>query len=210
MDIDDSNEEEVQFNNNVLNYKGYFIENAEEEHEPKYYEFGAHFRYQDLYKCLAFLREKQFKKEIENEKEKEKELGTMQINFKYNKKIDNKERNNTKNKNIETKKEKEKIEKKENKENINFLNIFNNFKQNARSRNIGIDNQEEKKEELTFIPFNNKLNNFSVKKEEENPNKSISVINYDYNKIHIYRATAFFGYPHQPHRLKASRCRWCA
>ena len=43
MDFDESNDKDLQLEGDMLNYKGYFVENAEEDEEPKYYEFGAHF-----------------------------------------------------------------------------------------------------------------------------------------------------------------------
>ena len=35
--------------NDNLNYKGYFIENADADEDPKFYEYGAHFPYHELY-----------------------------------------------------------------------------------------------------------------------------------------------------------------
>jgi hypothetical protein len=72
-------------NNNILNYKGYFLENEEEENEePKYYEFGAHFPYKYLYQKLEILKEEREEEEIKNkikeekEYEKNKENNTLQ------------------------------------------------------------------------------------------------------------------------------------
>ena len=44
LDEDESNED-LQFRDDILNYRGYFIENEEEE-EKKFYEYGAHFPYE--------------------------------------------------------------------------------------------------------------------------------------------------------------------
>ena len=193
MNIDESNDEEIQFKNDILNYKGYFVENAQEDDDPKYFEFGAHFSYKELYKRLEIVQKEQLMKEIEKGKEKEKkdELKNIkiQINQKYNKKIENKERNNTKNKRIENKSNKvNNNTKKENKENDNFQNILNGFRPKIRSRNIGClgapDDPNKNENELTFIPFSNKINNLSVKKEQKIPNKSISSNNTNYIKIY--------------------------
>ena len=44
--------------NDNLNYKGYFIENADADEDPKFYEYGAHFPYHELYQALLILRQK--------------------------------------------------------------------------------------------------------------------------------------------------------
>ena len=54
-------------NNDIFNYKGYFVENEDEEDEPKYFEFGAHFSYKELYKSLQELRNKQIKSQKLNQ-----------------------------------------------------------------------------------------------------------------------------------------------
>ena len=192
MDIDESNKEDINFEKDIWNYKGYFVENAEEDETPKYFEFGAHFSYKDLYKCLEVLRSQQLKKEFEKEKENELQGIKIQRNHKFNKKIENKERNNTKNKKIENKKNNEKKgykENKENKESNIFQNISVALKHNTKSRNIGMmedaPDEREKQNELTFIPFSNSINNLSIKKEQKNPNKSISINNANYIKIYI-------------------------
>ena len=179
MNKDESDQDEdIHIKNNILDYKGYFIENEEEDNEPKYYEFGAHFSYKELCKCLEILRKKQIQKEMEKEKEKEIEL--IKINKKYNKKIENKERNNTKNK-----------ENKDNKENNKLQNIINGFNSKIRSRNIGIDNQNENENpnELTFFPFSYNINNLSVKKDTKIPHRSISINKTNFIKIYSKNKT---------------------
>ena len=190
MNIDEK-EEDNKFKNDIWNYKGYFVENADEEEDPKYFEFGAHFSYKELYKCLEILRNQQLKKEFEKEKENGLQGTKIQRNLKFNKKIENKERNNTKNKKIESKENNEKKgykESKENKENNNFQNISIGLKNKARSRNLGgmedAPDESEKQNELTFIPFSNSINNFPIKKEQKNPNKSTSINNANYIKIY--------------------------
>ena len=191
MNIDESNEEDIKFKNDIWNYKGYFVENADEDEDPKYFEFGAHFSYKELYKCLEILRSQQLKKEFEKEKENELQSTKIQRNHKFNKKIENKERNNTKNKKIESKENNEKKgykENKENKESNNFKNISIELKNKTRSRNIGgmgdAPDESEKQNELTFIPFSNSINNLPVKKEQKNPNKSTFINNTNYIKIY--------------------------
>ena len=168
MDFDDSNDDEIDVKNDIFNYKGYFVENEEEEVEPKYYEFGAHFAYKDLYKVLLTLKEKQLKEEKSNEIEKIKHINK--------KKIVNKERNNTKNKN------------KKNESNLN--NIIQNFKFKVRSRNIGIDNEDENQNDMTYVPKISFKNNLSIKNDDKNQRKSLNVYKTNYNKsnyLKIYR-----------------------
>ena len=150
MNLDDSNDEEINIKNkDIFNYKGYFIENQDED-EPKYFEYGAHFSYRDLYNILQILKDKQMKQQKGRQIEK-----IIQLN---KRKIANKERNNTK---------------KNQKENNNLNSIMNIFNSKSRSRNIGIiDNQNEIQNELTFIPKVSFKNNLSIKKEERSRNKS--------------------------------------
>ena len=72
----------IEVKDDIYNYKGYFVENEEEE-EKKFYEFGAHFPYMYLYQRLEILareREEQQKdlekKLIENEKESREDPAT--------------------------------------------------------------------------------------------------------------------------------------
>ena len=55
----DESRDEIDINNeDILNYKGYFLENEEEEEEEeiKYFEFGAHFPYKFLYQKLEIIK----------------------------------------------------------------------------------------------------------------------------------------------------------
>ena len=168
MNADNSNDDEIDVKNDIFNYKGYFVENEEEEEEPKYYEFGAHFPYQDLYNALSILKEKQLKEEKGKEIEK-----IFHIN---KKKITNRERNNTKNKN-------KKIEN-------NLNDIMKNFKFKGRSRNVGIDNEDENQNDLTYVPKISFKNNLSIKKSEKNQGKSLNAYRTNYtrsNYLKIYR-----------------------
>ena len=59
LDEDESNED-LQFRDDILNYRGYFIENEEEE-EKKFYEYGAHFPYMFLYQRLEIIQQERQK-----------------------------------------------------------------------------------------------------------------------------------------------------
>ena len=142
MDINELELDENDIKKDAFVYKGYFIENDEAEEEPKYYEFGAHFQYKELYNVLFVLRQKQLKMEKGKKIEK-----IFQSN---KKKVINRERNNTRNKDNE-------------KEN-NYNQIINIFKFKGKTRNI--DNEEQ--DDLTFIPKNNFNNYSSLKKGPQN------------------------------------------
>ena len=88
----------------------------------------------------------------------------------------NRERNNTKNKD-------KKIEN-------NLNNIMKNFRFKGRSRNIGIDYEDENQNELTYVPKISFKNNLSVKKEEKSQGKSLNAYKTNNNKsnyLKIYR-----------------------
>lgn len=56
IELSDSNEDINIKSDYMLNYKGYFVEEEnEDEDEPKYFEYGAHFPYQILYQKLKSL-----------------------------------------------------------------------------------------------------------------------------------------------------------
>ena len=137
-----------EINNNnkvdVFNYKGYFVENGRDE-EKKFFEFGAHFSYKELYMCLMKL------KLI---KEKSEKI----VKLKPKKKL-NIEKINEKDKKIE--------------ENIN--NIIKEFKLKTRSRNIAQQetknylNKNIIQNELTYIPLNLEENKTQIN-QKNNPN----------------------------------------
>jgi len=120
----------------VLNYKGYFVENNCNE-EKKYFEFGAHFSYKELYHALMKLKSN---KKI-NEKNV-KMIPKKNLNF---------ERNNLKDKKIEE----------------NIKNIIKEFKIKTRSRNIEQkDNHKislnKNLYQLTFVPLNINQNKMKI------------------------------------------------
>ena len=162
MNRDISNNDEIGINNDIYNYKGYFVENADQDDEPKYFEFGAHFRYKDLYNALKIIKKEQVYKKMKSENEEKIAQITM-------KKIENKERNNTRNKNMNL--------------DNNIQNILKGFKSRIRSRNIGAEQQNENQNELTFIPLNHNKNNLSVKKDAKNSNSIIYVNKTNYTNI---------------------------
>ena len=156
--------EEIDVTNDILNYKGYFVENANEDDEPKYFEFGAHFRYKDLYNALKNIKEKRLRQLME--KKEENKMSQPKA-----KKLENKERNNTKNNN------KNKNSTLEN----NIQNILKGFKSRIRSRNIGVEEQQsDTQNELTYVLRNK--NNFSVKKDEKD-NKYLYGNKTNYTKV---------------------------
>lgn len=162
MNIDDSNDDdEIDIKNeDIFNYKGYFVENAHEDNEPKYFEFGAHFSYKELCKILQTLKEQQ----IEEEKKNKKVEQNIHINKKQ---ISYRERNNTKNKKNENE----------------FNKIMSIFKPKISSRNIGgIGNEIDNQNGLTFIPKFSLKNNLSIKKEDKNNNIQMSIFKTNFNQ----------------------------
>ena len=79
-----------ELENDNLNYKGYFIENADADEEPKFYEYGAHFSYNELYQTLLILKQKKLNMQ------KGKQIETILPTTKKKSAI--RDRNNTKNK----------------------------------------------------------------------------------------------------------------
>ena len=148
----------------MLNYKGYFIENGRDE-EKKFFEFGAHFSYNELYTVLLKLK-----------LQKEKEEKIEKINPK--KKL-NIERINHKDKKIE--------------ENIN--NIIKEFKTKTRSRNIIQQENKDNfikhlnLNQMTYVPLNANENkrqfdnhiksNFNSVNKNEKINKNPIMTNFD-------------------------------
>ena len=115
--VDEESKEEIEFKDDILNYRGYFVENGDEE-EKKFYEYGAHFPYMYLYQRLEILAQerksnkKQLEKKLEN---KEKKI----IN------INNKDSKD------------DPITNEESKQNENLKDLLNIFKQKGKSRNRG-------------------------------------------------------------------------
>ena len=165
MDLNESDAEEIDFDNkDLFNYKGYFVENDIEDIEPKFFEYGAHFSYQELCKRLEILKLIQIEEEKKNDKKEKK----TQIN---KKKINYKERNNTKDKTNDN----------------NFNTIMKIFAPKIKSRNIGeIDNDNNNQKELTFIPKIKFKNNFTIKKDEK-INQSINSCKYNSNRLNYKR-----------------------
>ena len=141
--------------NDILNYKGYFVEKGIND-EKKYYEFGAHFSYKELYIALMKLKAISEKKvNIPKIKPKNK------INI---------EKNNKKDKKIE--------------ENIN--NIIKEFKIKTRSRNIEHQDNKilsnKNLNQLTYIPLKineNKLNIDKYNHINKNMNNNHVINNID-------------------------------
>ena len=144
--------------NEMINYKGYFVENGRDE-EKKFFEYGAHFSYKELYVTLMKLKTK-------NEKSEKSEKVAKIIP----KKKFNLERNNQKDKKIE--------------ENIN--NIIKEFKMKTRSRNIAQQGNKvslnPNYNQLTFIPLNSNQNKMNINNINKSINKNQVIANIN-NKI---------------------------
>ena len=129
------------------NYKGYFLENGEDENEIKFFEYGALFPYKELYNILEGIKKRQLKIQI---------CKNIDKIFSPNKnKNIIKKKNNTRNKRYQ------KI--------ISSNSINKTLKNRDRSRCIIKLGQSE----LTFISNNNNKNTLSFTKEKY----SISVFN---------------------------------
>ena len=126
LDEDESNED-LQFRDDILNYRGYFIENEEEE-EKKFYEYGAHFPYMFLYQRIEIIQQERQK----NQKELEKKLKQKEAD-------NNKESRDDPATNEESK------------PNENLKDLLSIFQQKGKSRNRGdVDIG------LTYMPQMNK------------------------------------------------------
>ena len=109
FDEEDEPNENIEAKDDMYNYKGYFVENGEED-EKKFYEFGAHFPYMYLYQRLEIIAQerKEEQKELENKlMEKEKESRD------------------------------DPATNEESKNNDNLKDLLNNFQQKGKSRNRG-------------------------------------------------------------------------
>ena len=189
QNINESGEEIDVNNDNIFNYKGYFLENEEEEEEEeqKYFEYGAHFPYKFLYQKLEILKEereeeeKKLKKEkIEKEENKDNTFQNIFNCFNGSKgKSRNKNNNNNEKKNVFTfvpqndKKENEKnnniIEESKVKEHNASSNIVNN-----KHKERTLENNKIKNENVNlYNSFASKLKinkhlNYSKKEDEDN------------------------------------------
>lgn len=141
-----------EIKNDIYNYRGYFIEKEVKDVSPHFFEFGAHFQYNELYNALNYLKQKR----INMQKGKQ----TQKIFNIKKKKLNLRERNNSKNK-----------------EN-NLNNIINLFQPKGKSRNIAKEQGEHtfnpKNNVNQIISIKKEIRNKSV-----NNYKSIySAINY--------------------------------
>jgi hypothetical protein len=77
---EDFSNENIDVKDDIYNYKGYFVENEEEE-EKKFYEFGAHFPYKYLCHQLEIIAKEREQKQRELEdKLKEREIKEQAVN----------------------------------------------------------------------------------------------------------------------------------
>ena len=177
-------------NDDILNYKGYFLENEEEEDEPKYYEYGAHFPYLYLYQKLEILQEERKEEEEKNKKKEEKENDknndTLQNIFNnFTGKSRNRNNNEKKNGltfipkgNRRINEDDKKIDEIKVKENSNSGNSIHINKDNGK--NIENNKQKKRRENLNlYSSFTSKLKmnkhlNYSKKEDEDNLKKNIN------------------------------------
>jgi len=162
------------------NYKGYFLENGEDENEIKFFEYGAHFPYKELYNILEGIKKRQLKIQI---------CKNIDKIFSSNKnKNIIKKKNNTRNKRYQ------KI--------ISSNSINKTLKNRDRSRCIIKLGQSE----LTFISNNNNKNTLSFTKEKYSSsvfnNKSYSgKINY----LNKYKSNIYNIKQNQNRKRKLSK-----
>ena len=117
--LDEESKEEIEFKDDILNYRGYFVENGDEE-EKKFYEYGAHFPYMYLYQRLEILvQERKANKTQLEKKLSKKEKKVININ------INNKDSKD------------DPITNEESKQNENLKDLLDIFKQKGKSRNRG-------------------------------------------------------------------------
>ena len=162
------------------NYKGYFLENGEDENEIQFFEYGAHFPYKELYNILEGIKKRQLKIQISKNIDKI-------FSSNKNKNII-KKKNNTRNKRYQ------KI--------ISSNSINKTLKNRDRSRCIIKLGQSE----LTFISNNNNKNTLSFTKEKYSSsvfnNKSYSgKINY----LNKYKSNIYNIKQNQNRKRKLSK-----
>ena len=114
LENDESKEDDIEFKDDLLNYRGYFVENGDEE-EKKFYEYGAHFPYMYLYQRLEIL--------AHERKSNKKALEA---------KLEKREKENNKKESIDAA-----VTNEESKPNDNLKDLLSIFKQKGKSRNRG-------------------------------------------------------------------------
>ena len=161
FDEDEDSNGDVQFKDGIYNYRGYFVENEEEE-EKKFYEYGAHFPYKYLYNRLDII----LKERKENQKALEKKLKEKQLEMNKDSRDDP-------------------ATNEESKQNDNLKDLLSIFKQKGKSRNRGdvdigltyIPQMNKKKEEQINVIENGAINliksTAGKKNEIKNNNKNI-------------------------------------
>jgi len=140
FDEEEESNENIDVKDDIYNYKGYFVENEQEEEEKKFYEFGAHFPYEQLCQRLEIISKERNEKQKELEeklKEKEKEKETK------NDPSSNKDMKN----------------------NDNIKNLLSIYQQKGKSRN-----RVDVEKGLTYMPHLNKkiINNLNENENTEN------------------------------------------
>ena len=162
LENEESKEDDIEFREDILNYRGYFVENGDEE-EKKFYEYGAHFPYMYLYQRLEIL--------AQERKSNKKALEA---------KLEKKEKEINKKESIEDPATNE-----ESKPNENLKDLLSIFKQKGKSRNRGdvdigltyMPKMNRKKEEQSNAIDNMETglikSSAGQKEEKKNNNKNI-------------------------------------
>jgi len=124
---EEESKEELEFKDDILNYRGYFVENEDEE-EKKFYEYGAHFPYMYLYQRLEILAQ-----------ERKKTQNSLERKLKAKERLNNKDP------------KEDPATHEESKPNDNLKDLLSIFQQKGKSRNRGdVDIG------LTYMPQMNK------------------------------------------------------
>ena len=162
LENEESKEDDIEFREDILNYRGYFVENGDEE-EKKFYEYGAHFPYMYLYQRLEIL--------AQERKSNKKALEA---------KLEKREKETNKKESIEDPATNE-----ESKPNENLKDLLSIFKQKGKSRNRGdvdigltyMPKMNRKKEEQSNAIDNMETglikSSAGQKEEKKNNNKNI-------------------------------------
>ena len=147
FDEDSENNDDLDNNHDMDNYKGYFVENEDDE-EKQFYEFGAHFPYKYLYKELEIIA-----------KEREEEQKNLENKLKLKELKEDKEKNEETNKNG------------------NLKDILSIFHQKGKSRNrndvsIGLTYMPQNKQNNNINIIDNTSNNFIKSTSSQNKNQT--------------------------------------
>ena len=176
----DSSDNDLDIKNDILNYKGYFVENGiNDEDEQKLFEFGAHFPYRLLYQRLEVIAKQRKERQLEiekklYEKEKNEQIESNKITTTYKPKIKSLKSRNKDDSN-------------------NILTYEPQLKQNA----LNNENQATKKTANKTQSKNNyNTNNDELNKKINNKNKNKLFSQY---QMRIRKRNNFLNYNNSGH-----------